>query len=892
MSKFTNLNNLNKLSKALDARCKELVNEEKARALAEEQALQAEINVTKDMFGGKSIRYVTQAEYDALTEEEKDSSEITYFITDAVDLSHDHENKEFLDNLAARNIAIGNKSQSFDGVNDLVYSIEDIGAAPAEHSHDDKYYTESEIDLKLEDVNEAINGYVAELQSDIQTLESDKADKTYVDEQISNISNNGITEAELDLLLEEIFGINSKNELTSVRLGNYQMKYDNVNDTLDFLYNGAIEEPEVPPTTEEEIIPLVWAVGNLSGTDGSEKEQANSLRSSFAAIEDNYDYSFYLDTSFYDPSGVRVYFYDTNKTYISRTDGNVIGYVSGIYISIDVPTNAAYMRFKANASGTTSVDTIGSLFTLRKRKTAIVNNYVTDGLSLYIDATRGSINDITGNNTITNHGVTHTSDNNYLNFVASESDYLDTDFVPNLTQWSAEVYFQYTSMTTDSQAIFSWGVASDNNIRLAYSSSTSALTLQSNSGTNYPIISDSDEIVKPHHLIITKDNGTVITYLDGVKSVLVTDAAVQSPHDGTLNIGARYSPTKYFANMNLRTFRFYDGKVLTDKEALQNYNYETKINNYVTNGLSLYIDADDVATQGSIRDITGKQNIVNHGVSTTLDNGCLNFVASESDYIDCGFVPNLSTWSTEIYAYFTSTPADTANLYCWGSAKTNRFRVGYSGSDGAMKILVNSTKQEIGDIFLTLQHLVVTANNGTYIVYINGIQQYTFSADTLSSNTTNMVIGTSSYSTEAFADMNLKIFRHYDGKVLTDEEVLQNYNYEINRNIIKPTWIDGKSMLDNGNMVVNEQAVLSNFIKIDNSYNYTINYTDKVYEIRMVYYDSTGTYMSRSDYFTSGAVDTVVEFPENTAYVRIKAEKNGITVNEVNDNIIFKKVLK
>ena len=73
MGKITNLNNLDKLSKALDARCKELINEEKARALAEEQALQAEINVTKDMFGGKSIKYVTQAEYNALTEEERNS---------------------------------------------------------------------------------------------------------------------------------------------------------------------------------------------------------------------------------------------------------------------------------------------------------------------------------------------------------------------------------------------------------------------------------------------------------------------------------------------------------------------------------------------------------------------------------------------------------------------------------------------------------------------------------------------------------------------------------------------------------------------------------------------------------------------------------------------------
>ena len=180
MGKLTNLNNLDKLSKALDARYKELIDEEKARALAEEQALQAEIDITKEMFGGKSIKYVTQVEYDNLSEAEKNSDTVTYFITDAVDLSHEHENKEFLDNLAARNIAIGNKSQSFDGVNDLVYSIEDIGAAPAVHNHDDLYYTETEIDTKIEDINEGINEHVAELNAAIST----KAEQDYVDEKL------------------------------------------------------------------------------------------------------------------------------------------------------------------------------------------------------------------------------------------------------------------------------------------------------------------------------------------------------------------------------------------------------------------------------------------------------------------------------------------------------------------------------------------------------------------------------------------------------------------------------------------------------------------------------------------------------------------------------------
>ena len=142
--KLVNLDNLDKLSKGLDARYKEMIQEESERAMLQEQVLDTKINATKDMLDGKTIRYVTQVEYDNLSDAEKNNDTIVYFITDAKDLSHEHENKDFLDNLDARNIAIGNKVQTFDGVNDLVYSISDIGAAPASHTHDDRYYTEAE----------------------------------------------------------------------------------------------------------------------------------------------------------------------------------------------------------------------------------------------------------------------------------------------------------------------------------------------------------------------------------------------------------------------------------------------------------------------------------------------------------------------------------------------------------------------------------------------------------------------------------------------------------------------------------------------------------------------------------------------------------------------------
>lgn len=54
------------------------------------------------------------------------------------------------------------------------------GKAPASHNHDDLYYTETEIDGKIEDINESINEQVAELQADIST----KAEQNYVDEKL------------------------------------------------------------------------------------------------------------------------------------------------------------------------------------------------------------------------------------------------------------------------------------------------------------------------------------------------------------------------------------------------------------------------------------------------------------------------------------------------------------------------------------------------------------------------------------------------------------------------------------------------------------------------------------------------------------------------------------
>ena len=248
MSKLVNLSNLDRLTKAIEQHYKGLIDTEQARALAQEQILLAEINLTKEMFDGRAFKYVTQNQYDALTDDQKNDVTVTYFVTDAEDLSHTHGNKEFLDDFQARNITIGSKTQLFDGTNDLIFSISDIGAshighehdeyytkseidaefdniqgsvddkAPAVHSHNDQYYTEAEMDVKLaaksntththddryytegevDNLIDGVSGSIASTSSSLQGMISDKADKNH------NHDDDYYTEDEIDSIVEEI----------------------------------------------------------------------------------------------------------------------------------------------------------------------------------------------------------------------------------------------------------------------------------------------------------------------------------------------------------------------------------------------------------------------------------------------------------------------------------------------------------------------------------------------------------------------------------------------------------------------------------------------------------------------------------------------------------------
>jgi hypothetical protein len=134
--KLLTADQLKRLAQGLDSRIDSAVLKENTRATKEETRLDTKINNTTEMLGGRSLVYLTSVEYERLPDADKNDESKVYIITDAEDISHSHDNKDFLDKLSDFNIFIGNKYQAVNG-DDLIFDLVDIGAAERDHTHEE-----------------------------------------------------------------------------------------------------------------------------------------------------------------------------------------------------------------------------------------------------------------------------------------------------------------------------------------------------------------------------------------------------------------------------------------------------------------------------------------------------------------------------------------------------------------------------------------------------------------------------------------------------------------------------------------------------------------------------------------------------------------------------------
>ena len=177
--KLLALDSLDLIAKTLYERNKGLIKSESNRAIAKENDLSNNIDSVREMLGGKALRYVTQAEYDELSEEDKNDENVVYCITDAADISHEHANKEFLDGL---NQEVLDAKQDKEDQSLLTENKTIVGAI------NELQALSKELDAALGNSNlEDMSNDIFDLQAKAIELETYKANKEYVDSKLSTM---------------------------------------------------------------------------------------------------------------------------------------------------------------------------------------------------------------------------------------------------------------------------------------------------------------------------------------------------------------------------------------------------------------------------------------------------------------------------------------------------------------------------------------------------------------------------------------------------------------------------------------------------------------------------------------------------------------------------------
>ena len=111
-------------------------------------------------------------------------------------------------------------------------------------------------------------------------------------------------------------------------------------DSTGIINTGSTSEPSVPDPTPSDV---VWTLNKTLGSNGSEGESPSDATTSFIPVNSSTTYILHNGAS----ATTRLYYYNTNKTFISRTDR--IGANATYDFTSDISTNnVAYVRIRTN----------------------------------------------------------------------------------------------------------------------------------------------------------------------------------------------------------------------------------------------------------------------------------------------------------------------------------------------------------------------------------------------------------------------------------------------------------------------------------------------------------------------------------------------------------------
>jgi hypothetical protein len=237
--------------------------------------------------------------------------------------------------------------------------------------------------------------------------------------------------------------------------------------------------------------------------------------------------------------------------------------------------------------------------------------------------------------------------------------------------------------------------------------------------------------------------------------------------------------------------RFSPQEIVQNFESVRNF-YGTS--GYTTSGLTLNLDAGNYASYPTTGtkwvDISGNYNngtLINGPVWSNTSGGTFTFDGTD----DYGIVPYNSAWNynnnitLEAWVMVTSTtsnyqgifgPFDNSSQYNGFNfsvnANTNKFAFLVGGNGGSAYYVQQNTQYSLN----TWYHLVGVINNGTSRLYVNGVLQDDSTTMTVSPPIGPFMIGRFYSNTNDFYFGGKISNGRFYNRVLSQSEILQNYN--------------------------------------------------------------------------------------------------------------------
>jgi hypothetical protein len=203
---------------------------------------------------------------------------------------------------------------------------------------------------------------------------------------------------------------------------------------------------------------------------------------------------------------------------------------------------------------------------------------------------------------------------------------------------------------------------------------------------------------------------------------------------------------------------------------------------------TLCIDTENgsIAADGTIQDISGNNHLITAYNTSSLDDGTIVFNASNSSYLDCSLDPNDICWTAEVYFRFTDIIEQDMTIFCWGEAG-NRFTTKYDWDKNSLDFKYGGDTEKDNfndyidydtntDFTNKFVHIMYSCDGDSVVINVNGKTVITYDNVTpMTEIAKNIIIGSTYNSDEYYANMELKLFRFYNGVALNRYQMQCNY---------------------------------------------------------------------------------------------------------------------